>query len=367
MMSKKSKMLILANSSSGLYDFRSMLLERLLEKAAVTVSVPAQLKADLLEAMGCKLVDTAMDRRGMNPVKDLGLLLRYRKTLRQENPDLVITYTVKPNVYGGLACRLAGIPYAVNITGLGTAFQKQGFLRKLVVFLYKIGLKKAKVIFFENSANRQLFIDEGIAPEGKCCLLSGAGVNLDRYPLVPYPVDGPIRFLFIGRVMKEKGVVELFSAMERLRTEGYDCTLDVLGENEEDFSVPIQKYSKAGWLRFHGYQTDVRPFIEAAHCFVLPSYHEGMANTNLECAAMGRPVITSDIPGCREAVIEGKTGFLCAPQSVGSLYEAMKAFLQTPYEQRIAMGRAGRVHMEKVFDKRVVVDKTIAALFSEEK
>ena len=358
----KRKFLILANNSDGLYGFRGALIAALAQRGAVAVSTPDNGFFPELRALGCAVIETPIDRRGVNPATDLKLLLRYRRMLKKEKPELVITYTVKPNVYGGLACRMAGVPYAANITGLGTAFQNRGFLRKLVVFLYKTGLKKAKVVFFENSANRRLFIDEGIVPEEKCRLLSGAGVDLARFAPAPYPENGPTRFLFIGRVMAEKGVRELFAAMERLRAEGFDCVLDLLGENEEDFSGPIQRYTQAGWLRCHGYQADVRPFIEKAHCFVLPSYHEGMANTNLECAAMARPIITSDIPGCREAVIEGKTGLLCASQNADSLYGAMKAFLALPREERRAMGLAGRAHMEAVFDKRTVVEQTLAAL-----
>lgn len=357
------KVLILTNYDVGLYQFRKELIEALLKDHGVTISLPYGQLVEPLKEMGCTFVDTPVDRRGINPVTDLKLLLRYRKLLRAEKPDLVITYTVKPNVYGGLACRMAKVPYAVNITGLGTAFQKQGMLRKLVVFLYKTGLKKAKVVFFENDANRQLFVDEKIVPGEKCRLLSGAGVNLERYAYVPYPEDGPVRFLFMGRVMKEKGVDELFAAMHRLHSRGCDCCLDVLGGYEEDYADVIRKNEAEGWLRYHGYQTDVRSFIEKAHCFVLPSYHEGMANTNLECAAMGRPLITSDIPGCREAVVEGVSGLLCRVQDTDSLYDAMKRFLQLSREERQEMGVAGRAHMETVFDKNKVVSKTIENLY----
>lgn len=357
------KVVILANSSSGVYDFRGMLLQRLLEKKEVAVSVPAELKADLLEQMGCRVIHTAIDRRGINPVKDLKLLRSYRKLLGKEKPDLVVTYTIKPNVYGGLACRMKKIPYAANITGLGTAFQNGGLLRKLVVFLYKISLKNAEVVFFENDANRQLFVEEKIVTQDKCCVLSGAGVDLERFTVVPFPASGSgVRFLYIGRVMKEKGVGELFSAMERLRSEGFDCTLDILGYAEDDYEQQLQQGQKAGWLRCHGYQPDVRPYIEQSHCFVLPSYHEGMANTNLECAAMGRPVITTDIPGCREAVVDAKTGILCKPKDTESLYLAMKRFLTMTDAQRTAMGQAGRAHMEQNFDKRKVVQKTLQAI-----
>lgn len=355
------KILVLSNNSDGLYGFRGLLLKRLGELGQVTVSVPDNGFFPELEALGCRVIDTPIDRRGINPATDLKLLRQYKKMLKAERPDLVITYTVKPNVYGSLACKSCKIPYAVNITGLGTAFQGSGMLRKLVTFLYKTALKKAKIIFFENSGNRQVFLDEKIVPEEKTCLLSGAGVNLERYTPAPYPAEGKTHFLFVGRVMKEKGIGELFEAMNRLTAAGHDCCLDVLGNYEEDYAQVIQRYEAQGWLHYYGYQTDVRPFIEKAHCFVLPSYHEGMANTNLECAAMARPLITSDIPGCREAVTPA-SGILCKPQDADSLYFTMEAFLRLPHSQKAAMGTAGRTHMEAVFDKEKVVQATLDAL-----
>ena len=356
------KILILANNDVGLYQFRRDLIDAMLHKGhQVVISLPdGPLVAPLVEK-GCTFIDTPIDRRGIDPRTDLKLLRHYRRILKEERPDLVVTYTIKPNIYGGLACKKEKIPYATNITGLGTAFQKRDMLRALVVRMYKTALKEAKVVFFENSGNRQLFIDEKIVPEAKCCLLNGAGVNLEHFAYAPYPTDAPTRFLFVGRVMKEKGISELFQAMERLHSEGERCCLDVLGGYEEDYADAMKRYEAQGWLHYHGYQTDVRPFIQKAHCFVLPSYHEGMANTNLECAATGRPLITSRIPGCQEAVTEG-SGLLCKPQDTDSLYKAMKTFLQLPPEARESMGKAGRQHMEEVFDKKKVVRATIDAL-----
>ena len=357
------KVLVLANNDIGLYQFRKELIQELLKDNTVVLSLPyGEMVEPLLEA-GCRFLDTPVDRRGVNPVTDFGLFLRYRKTIKKEKPDLVITYTIKPNVYGGLACRLLRVPYAVNITGLGTAFQGHGLLRMMVTTLYRLGTSGAKVVFFENVENQQLFIDEKLVKAEKTCLLNGAGVNLEHYQVSEYPeeCDG-IRFLFVGRVMKEKGIDELFSAMRRLHQDGYSCTLDVLGGFEENYAQQMEEYQEAGWLHYHGYQRDVRPFIAQSHCFVLPSWHEGMANTNLECAASGRPVITSDIHGCKEAVVEGVSGLLCQRKDAQSLYETMKTFLQLSHEEKRQMGLAGRKHMEDVFDKRKVVQKTMRGL-----
>lgn len=357
------KILILANFDVGLYQFRRELIAELLKEHEVAISLPYGELVEPLKEMGCVYYDTPLDRRGINPLTDLGLFMRYRKLMSQVKPDLVITYTIKPNIYGGMVCRMKKIDYAVNITGLGTAFQKQGVLRKLVTMLYKMALKKAKVVFFENAENRQVLLDEGIVKEAQCHLLSGAGVNTDHYAYAPYPAENaPAKFLFVGRVMREKGVDELFAAMKRLREEGIDCTLDLLGGYEENYADKIAAYTAEGWLNYHGYQKDVRPFIAASHCFVLPSYHEGMANTNLECASMGRPLITSDIHGCKEAVIEGVSGLLCKAQDADSLYEAMRAFCALSRDEREAMGRAGRAHMESVFDKKKVVGETMKGL-----
>ena len=361
-MSEQKKILILANSSSGLYDFRNELISKIMEDAQVVVSIPEGDKFEDISRLGCKIILTDIDRRGINPVKDSKLIRRYSKILKSEKPDLVITYTIKPNIYGGLLCKMKKIPYAVNITGLGTTFQKKGFLQRFVTFLYRSALKKARVVFFENETNRHIFLEKKIVREDKTCLLSGAGVNLERYTVAPYPVEEPVRFLFMGRVMQEKGIDELFSAMERLNNAGHKCCLDVLGGYEEDHADTIRRCEEQGWLHYHGYQSDVRPFIEKAHCFVLPSYHEGMANTNLECAAMGRPLITSNIPGCREAVVEGESGILCEVKNTDSLYAAMERFLALSMEQRKEMGLAGRRHMEAVFDKKQVVNQTIRGL-----
>lgn len=359
------KILILANHDVGLYKFRKELIEGLLERGhELFLSIPGGPVVPSFTDMGCRFIDTPLDRRGMNPLKDLSLLVRYRKIIREVQPDLVVAYTIKPNIYGGIAARVLRKQYAVNITGLGTAFETPGPVRTAVTALYRFALKKAKVIFFENAADRDLFVQLRLCEKERTVVLHGAGVNTDVFTCQPYPDNPVFRFLFIGRVMREKGIGEICQAMERLNKDSLVCTLDVAGDMEEDYGEKLRSYEALGWLRYHGFQDDVRPLIRDCDCFVLPSYHEGMANTNLECASSGRPVITSNIPGCREAVIDGVSGFLCEPRDAGSVFDAMDRMIRLPGEERAKMGQAGRKHMEEVFCKKAVVAQTLDHLLA---
>ena len=357
------KILILANNDVGLYQFRKELIYELLKNNKVYISLPYGNLVDPLRKAGCKFINTPVDRRGINPITDLKLLKKYFSILSKVKPDLVITYTIKPNIYGGFACMLKRIPYAENITGLGTAFESGGLLTRIVTIMYKVALRKAKVVFFENSGNQQEFLKRKIIKKNQAKLLNGAGVNLEHHSYQEYPNNDMVRFLFVGRVMKEKGIDELFAAMKQLIKDGKSCFLDVVGPFEEDYKGKLEQYETEGWLKYHGYQEDVRPFIKECDCFVLPSYHEGMANTNLECAASGRPIITSNIPGCKEAVIDGVSGLLCDSKSSKSLYTIMKRMVGLSKSERKAMGLAGRKHMEDVFDKKKVVKITVRSLY----
>lgn len=365
------RILIVANSSSGLYNFREMLIKDIKSKGHTIAAILPQSDEEIqvnaeknLKKIGCKIYHVKMERRSINPFKDLRLMMSYQSYLRKWMPNLVITYTIKPNVYMGGLCALYNIPYAANITGLGTAFQNEGVLKKVISILYKIALRKAKVVFFENQENLRIMLKNALVQKEKVCLLNGAGVDTQKFSYIEYPEkESKINFLFIGRVMKEKGIEELFGAMQKLIAEGENCNLSIVGPFEEDYSDVIQSYEKEGWLQYYGVQKDVRPYIAESHCFVLPSWHEGMANTNLESASSGRPVITSNIHGCLEAVQDGITGFLCEKGDVESLYQSMKKFLQLPYTEKRCMGLAGRRHVEENFEKEKVVQKTIKRLF----
>lgn len=357
------RILILANFDVGLYKFRKELIQELLNRGnEVYISLPDGELVRNLEKMGCKFVNTAVDRRGINPKTDAKLMFFYHKLIKKLHPDMVITYTIKPNIYGGLMCRLLHVPYAVNITGLGTAFQSESKVKKLVTFLYKIALKKAKVVFFENTGNKQTFLDFKILKENQTCVLNGAGVNLDEYCPIDYQNGDITKFIFIGRVMKEKGIDELFYATKKLISEGVSCSLDIVGGYEEDYGKIINKYVDEGWLHYYGYQKNVQPYISRAHCSILPSWHEGMANTNLECAASALPIITTNIHGCKEAVVNEVSGYTCEKNNEESLYKRMKQFCGLTYEKRKLMGLEGRRHMQKYFDKKDVINKTVEKL-----
>lgn len=360
----RKRILVLANNSGGLYRFRKELLGEIINQGyEVIASTPFDENVDDLKKLGVSLIETKMDRRGMNPIKDFNLLLDYFKLVKIFKPQLIITYTIKPNLYGCTIARLTKVPYAINITGLGTAFQNNGMLNKLVTIWYSFVCKRVKIIFFENEENKNVFVENNIVIENKCCVLNGAGVNILDFSYEEYPKDESIiHFLFIGRIMKEKGVEELFCAVEKLYEESNHIVLDVLGNYEDNYREVIDSLTKRGIVNYYGYQSDVRPFIKQCHCFVLPSYHEGMANTNLESAAMGRPVITSDIPGCREAIVDNTSGYLCKKKDTNDLYKVMKRFIKLTHDEKRKMGILGRKRMESIFDKKKVIEKTMKEL-----
>lgn len=359
-----NRILILANNSGGLYRFRKELIIELNQRGyEVIVITPFDNNIKDLEELGIKLIEIKIDRRGMNLIKDLNLLLKYYKYIRKINPYLIISYTIKPNLYGGIIARLLKKEYAINITGLGTTFQNEGILNKLIIQLYKFVCKKVKIVYFENVENKNIFVSNKIILENKCCVLNGAGVNLNDFSFRQYPcTTQEIHFLFIGRIMREKGIDELLWAIKKLHKENNIIVLDIIGNFEEDYKEEIERLEKRGIINYYGYQEDVRPFIEKSHCFVLPSHHEGMANTLLECAAMGRPLITSDIHGCLEAINEN--GYLCKVKNKRDLYEKMNQFINLDYENKKKLGNNSRKNMERNFSKDVVVNKTIKELLS---
>jgi len=357
------KILIAINHSYMLWQMRKELIQRLLDYGEVVISTPFVGHEDDFEKMGCRCVEADFDRHGTNPLQELKLLAYYRRLIRAEKPDLVITYSIKPNIYAGFVCRLAGIPYCVNITGLGSAFRHPGVAQAVTV-MYRTAVRGARAVLFENEHNAELFIKRHIIRPERKFRVSGAGVNLDEYAPHPYPSEEEgVHFLYLGRIMQDKGIHEILTAAERLKAEcGQKVFFDFVGFFDgEECRERVEKLDEEGVITFHGFQTNPRPFYAACHCVILPSYHEGMSNVLLEAASSARALITSDIPGCREAVEEGETGFLIPPENADALYEAVKRFLSLTPGQRAQMGIKGREKMEKEFDRSKVIEDTLLA------
>lgn len=354
-----SKIMILTNHSYMLYRFRRELIEALMQKNEVVLGMPFVGHEDDFKAMGLRCIEIPLERRSINPLAELKLINTYRKLLKKEKPDMVITYSIKPNIYAGLVCSIKKIPYCANVQGLGAAFQSKK-LAVAATFLYKTALRKAKTVFFENEANASEFVNRKIVPKSRITVLPGAGINLEEYPLTPYPKNEKVHFLYLGRIMKDKGVEELFEAMRKLHKEYENkVILDLVGFFDDDYEAQVKQLVEDGVAVFHGFQTDPRPFYAAADCVVLPSYHEGLSNVLLEAATMGRPVITSDIPGCKETVDADQTGLLVPVKNVDKLYNAMKKLYGMDVQERAHMGIRAHSKMEREFDKKIVVQMAI--------
>lgn len=351
------KILVLANFGMGLYKFRKELLEKLVsENHDVYISLPNDEYVPKLQALGCKFVETSLKRRGTNPLTDLRLLVNYIKLIKRIKPDVVLTYTIKPNVYGGMACRITKTKYITNITGLGTAVENKGLIQKITLTLYKVGLQKASCVFFQNRKNVNFFKDRKIYGNNTR-LVPGSGVNLKDYKLEEYPQKNEaVTFIFIGRMMKAKGIEELLEAAKIVKASYPTVQFDLIGPNEENLTQKIEKFHKEGIMNYYGQQDNVKPYIASSHAIILPSYHEGTANVLLESAASGRPILASNVPGCIETFDEGLTGFGFEVRNVDSLVKAIIQFIELPHEQKKEMGIAGRIKIENEYDRNLVVN-----------
>ncbi len=354
------KILILSNYANGLYLFRKEILLTFLEKGyEVAVSVPTDENCPRLKALGVKMIPTEFERRGNNPVHDLKLFLRYLRILREEKPDRVLTYTIKPNLYGGLACRVKRIPYIVNITGLGTALEQPGLLGKVLLRFYRISAKKASCVFFQNEGNRQFMLGKGIGT-GRDRLLPGSGVNLEEHSFHSYPSEEKaVIFLAVLRIMKEKGIEEYLEAARQIREAYPNTRFYLAGEYEEEsrglYEPQITQLSDEGVIRYFGHIDNVAEVMAESHVIVHPSYHEGLSNVLLEAAACGRPVLASNVPGCRETLKEGVSGLTFSPKDAEALVQTIKTVLSYTEDERRQMGLEGREYVERVFDRKIVI------------
>lgn len=358
----KKRVLFLVNHEVVIYNFRLEIVERLLNDGhEVHISSPYGERIDELISLGAKYHEIVISRHGLNPISELNLLRDYKKLLAEVKPDIVFGFTIKPNIYGAITANSYGIPFVANITGLGMAVENTGWKQKVFINLYKYAFRNVQCVFFQNTENRQLFIDNEIAI-GRHRLIPGSGVNLDRFPIREYPDDenGVVRFAFISRIMKEKGIDYYLAAAKVIRKKYPKTEFHVCGFCEAEYEGKLNEYNDNGIVIYHGMIRDVAEFLEDIHCVIHPTYYpEGLSNVLLEASASGRPIITTDRSGCREVIDDGVNGYMIPCQNGKKLIEAVDKFLKLSNDERKKMGLAGRAKVQKEFDRQIVVQMYI--------
>lgn len=356
------RVLIVANADIGLYKFRKELLEELVKDNEVYIALPKGEFYNELVKIGCKYIVTELDRRGINPVKELRNIFLYKNILRKINPDIVFTYTIKPNVYAGMACASLNIPYVANITGLGTAVERPGLMQYITINLYKYGLRKAQKVFFQNSENRDFMLKHGVI-KGEYDLLPGSGVNLSSYTVSEYPNGDTVDFVFVSRIMKEKGIEQYLDAAREIRKIHPETRFHICGFCEEAYEEELKKLNDNGTIIYHGLVKDMSSVYKQMSCTIHPTYYpEGISNVLLESAASGRPIITTNRAGCREVVDDGISGFVVEEKNSQDLIEKIEKFIKLSVDEKRKMGIAGRRKVEKDFNRQIVIDKYLTEM-----
>jgi len=365
----KKKVLMLGNHGFVIYNFRKELIKKLLSEGyEVYISLPKDDdKVPKMISWGCKFIETNVDRRGTNLITDLKLVLFYIKMFREIKPDVALTYTIKPNIYGGIACRLLKVPCLNNITGLGSGFSKGFILKSILTFLYRISLKKSACVFFQNEEDMKILVGKKIV-KGIYKLIPGSGVNIEEFRYKEFPKEDPITFLYIGRIMKDKGIDQYLEAAKVIKEKYPNTKFNIVGfveKTQSYYSELIRDYEEKGYVNYLGYQSDVKPYIEEAHCLIQASHGgEGLSNVLLEAGAMGRALIASNIPGCRETIKEGKNGFIFEAKNTVSLINKLEKFIGLNYQTKKQFGVNSYMRIKDKFDRKQVVEAYIKIIKS---
>ena len=354
------RILFLVNHDVVIYNFRLEIVERFLNDGhEVHISSPYGERIDDLVKLGAIFHEIKMERHGMNPRKELRILNEYKKLMKAVKPNICLGFTIKPNIYGAIAARRYGIPFVANITGLGTAVENPGISQKICILLYRYAFKSVQRVFFQNDENKKFFDDHGLA-KGKGMIIPGSGVNLTRYPYREYPEDGVIKFAFISRIMKEKGIDQYLDSAEEITKRHKNVEFNVCGFCEPEYDGRLQEEDKKGVVKYHGMIRDVTGFMGQMHCIIHPTdYPEGISNVLLEASATGRPIITTDRSGCREVVDDGVNGYMIPCQSSEGLIEAVEKFLGLSWDEKKTMGMEARKKVEREFDRQIVVERYV--------
>jgi glycosyltransferase involved in cell wall biosynthesis len=362
------KIAIVSNTSWNIYNFRLNLAKALKANGYDVVLVAPY--DDYSEKLKDEFEyhDIYMNNKGTNPKEDVKTLVGFYKLYKKIKPDVVLNYTIKPNIYGNIACSLLGIKTINNISGLGTVFIKESFVTKVVKWLYKYSLRKSSKVFFQNSDDRDLFVENRLVHFGKCGLLPGSGIDTNKFiPVKCKKEDDIFRFLLIARMLKDKGIVEYVEAAKILKEKYKNVEFQLLGSLDavNNTAIPKEQMQECvdnGFVNYLGVTDDVKEFIQIADCVVLPSYREGTPRTLLESASMSKPIVTTNVVGCKEVVDDGINGYLCEVRNAQDLADKMEMMLNLSENERKSMGKAGRVKMVDEFDEGIVIGKYLEAL-----
>lgn len=358
------RILILSNHFITLYNFRKELIKKLNDEGhEVYISMPKSDNNKFFKDMGCKIIETPVDRRGINPVRDFGLIMNYIRIMKEVNPDIVFSYTIKPNIYGSIASNITKNRQVNNITGTGSTFLKRNFVSKVAKILYKLSVKKSYKVFFQNSGDKDLFVKNNMVKDNYS-MLPGSGANLEQFQLSDIPSDEETNFIFIGRVMELKGIDQYLETAKVVKEDYPNTNFYIAGFIEEEkYKSIIDEYDSKGIIEYIGFQNDIKSWIEKCHCTILPSHGgEGVPNVLLESAAMGRVCIASTINGSKDVIEDEVTGYLFETGSAEDLIDKVKKFLGLSFEDKVRMGLAGRVKVEREFDRQIVVDQYLEEL-----
>ena len=365
-MKNKHLVALLTNNDDDIYCFRKELIEEIINSGyEMLISCPDGEKFELMKHLEYRYDDPVIDRRGTNIIADLKLFIHYFMLFLKYKPSVVLTYTAKPNVYAGIAAYLLRIPVISNVTGFGSVLNEGGFVQKLVMGMFRFSFRRSACVMFQNSTNMKLAEESGMV-KGEHKLIPGSGVNTERYPLQPYPDGGngkdgeKVVFNYIGRILHDKGVDDYIEAAKRIKADYPNTEFNMLGfiePTEIHYEKLLSELEEKDIVKYRGSQKDIKPFVAASHATIHPStYGEGMSNVLLESASSGRPIISTDNPGCQETFVDGKTGFIYHGGDVDALCEQIKKFLALPNEERKAMGEKGREYIKASFSREKVIE-----------
>ena len=353
------KILILANHYITIYAFRRELIKRLLDSGYhLTIALPFMSEVSYFTDMGCEIIDTPLERRKTNLVNDVKLIYQYNSIIKTVKPDLILTYTIKPNIYGGLAKRLSNTKIIHTVTGLGSVYIQEMWQKKIVVLLNRLAFKNADVVFFLNDDNKKFYEETKIISTRQYTrVVPGSGVNLEKFRYQELNVKSNIRFSFIGRILKDKGIEEFLTAAKQIKSKYEKVEFEVIGfVDEEKYSSMLDEYEKEGIVKYLGKRDDIPEIMANSTCLVLPSYGEGRGTVLQEAAAIGRPLITCDTYGCRDNVEEGINGYLCKVADVESLFNALEKFINISMDEKKQMGLFSRQKAQREFNRQIVLD-----------